>query len=161
MIIDKVSRVHAHTRTRTRTHASTHSIYTRTHAVGRGYFAPVGYVERYCCCVVVSVIEREVSPTERAQNCTPTKFQWTESQVKIPSMRGIQGAHMFIRKDNYIINTDKIEYFIEHDGEWIMVLPDLRLEVSTETVEKITNSRIRGGRNGKTAEKIQHKSNSK
>lgn len=76
-------------------------------------------------------------------------------------MRGIQGAHMFIRKDNYIINTDKIEYFIEHDGEWIMVLPDLKLEVSTETVEKITNSRIRGGRNGKTAEKIQHKSNSK
>ena len=65
-------------------------------------------------------------------------------------MRGIQGAHMFIRKDNYIINTDKIEYFIEHDGEWIMVLPDLRLEVSTETVE-----------NGKTAEKIQPKSNSK
>ena len=161
MIIDKVSRVHAHTRTRTHTHASTHSIYTRTHAVGRGYFAPVGYVERYCCCVVVSVIEREVSPTERAQNCTPTKFKWTESQVKIPSMRGIQGAHMFIRKDNYIINTDKIEYFIEHDGEWIMVLPDLRLEVSTETVEKITNSRIRGGRNGKTAEKIQPKSNSK
>ena len=76
-------------------------------------------------------------------------------------MRGIQGAHMFIRKDNYIINTDKIEYFIEHDGEWIMALPDLRLEVSTETVEKITNSRIRGVRNGKTAEKIQPKSNSK
>ena len=45
---------------------------------------------------------------------------------------------MFIRKDNYIINTDKIEYFAESDGEWIMVLPDLRLEVSTETVEKIT-----------------------
>lgn len=76
-------------------------------------------------------------------------------------MRGIQGAHMFIRKDNYIINTDKIEYFAESDGEWIVVLPDLRLKVSTETVEKITNSRIRGGRNGKTTEKIQPKSNSK
>lgn len=58
MIIDKVSRVHAHTHTYAHTHASTRSIYTRTHAVGRGYFAPVGYVERYCCCVVVSVIER-------------------------------------------------------------------------------------------------------
>ena len=65
MIIDKVSRVHAHTRTRTHTHASTHSIYTRKRTVGRGYFAPMGYVERYCCCVVVSVIEREVIFTER------------------------------------------------------------------------------------------------
>ena len=65
MIIDKVSRVHAHTRTRTHTHASTHSIYTRKRAVGRGYFAPMGYVERYCCCVVVSAIEREVIFTER------------------------------------------------------------------------------------------------
>lgn len=64
MIIDKVSRVRAHTHTYAHTHASTRSIYTRTHAVGRGYFAPVGYVERYCCCVVVSVIEREVIATE-------------------------------------------------------------------------------------------------
>ena len=71
MIIDKVSRVHARTRTRTRTHARTHSIYTRTHAVGRGYFAPVGYVERYCCCVVVSVIEREVSVIERESQIAP------------------------------------------------------------------------------------------
>lgn len=68
---------------------------------------------------------------------------------------------MFIRKDNYIVNTDKIEYFVEAEDGWIMVLPDLRLDVSTETVEKITNSRIRGGRNGKTTEKIQPKSNSK
>lgn len=68
---------------------------------------------------------------------------------------------MFIRKDNYIINTDKIEYFVEMGDEWVMVLPDLKLVVSTETVEKITNSRIRGGRNGKTTEKIQPKSNSK
>lgn len=68
---------------------------------------------------------------------------------------------MFIRKDNYIINTDKIEYFVETGDEWVMVLPDLKLVVSTETVEKITNSRIRGGRNGKTTEKIQPKSNSK
>lgn len=29
-----------------------------------GDFAPVGYVERYCCCVVVSVIEREVIAIE-------------------------------------------------------------------------------------------------
>lgn len=68
---------------------------------------------------------------------------------------------MFIRKDNYIINADKIEYFVEMGDEWVMVLPDLKLVVSTETVEKITNSRIRGGRNGKTTEKIQPKSNSK
>lgn len=68
---------------------------------------------------------------------------------------------MFIRKDNYIINTDKIEYFVEMGDEWVMILPDLKLVVSTETVEKITNSRIRGGRNGKTTEKIQPKSNSK
>lgn len=28
-----------------------------------GDFAPVGYVERYCCCVVVIVLER-ISPAE-------------------------------------------------------------------------------------------------
>lgn len=77
-------------------------------------------------------------------------------------MRGIRGStNMFIRKDNYIINTDKIEYFVEMGDEWVMVLPDLKLVVSTETVEKITNAKIRGGRNGKTTEKIQPKSNSK
>ena len=73
MIIDKVSRVHAHTRTRTHTHASTHSIYTRTHAVGRGYFAPVGYVERYCCCVVVSAIERKSHRDNITHKIAPTQ----------------------------------------------------------------------------------------
>ena len=152
MIIDKVSRV------RTHTHAHTRNAYARTHTHTREHAR--GILHPWTMWNVIVAVWL-LAPQREYPNCTPTNNRWTESQVKIPSMRGIQGAHMFIRKDNYIINTDKIEYFIEHDGEWIMVLPDLRLEVSTETVEKITNSRIRGGRNGKTAEKIQPKSNSK
>ena len=153
MIIDKVSRTHTHTHAHTRNayaHAYTH---TREHA--RGILHPWA-MWNVIVVVWLLVVQREYP------NCTPTKPKWTESQVKIPSMRGIRGStNMFIRKDNYIINTDKIEYFAETDNGWIMVLPDLRLDVSTETVEKITNSRIRGGRNGKTTEKIQPKSNSK
>lgn len=155
MIIDKVSRVRTHTHAHTRNayaHAYTH---TREHA--RGILHPW---DVWNVIVVVWLLFPLIEAPP--QNCTPTKPKWTESQVKIPSMRGIRGStNMFIRKDNYIINTDKIEYFAEADNGWIMVLPDLRVLVSTETVEKITNSRIRGGRNGKTTEKIQPKSNSK
>ena len=68
MIIDKVSRVHA------RTHTHTRNAYARTHTHTRGHprthIAPVGYVERYCCCVVVSPIER-ISPTEREFQIAP------------------------------------------------------------------------------------------
>lgn len=67
MIIDKVSRVHAHTRTHTRNaYARTHT-HTREHA--RTHIAPVGYVERYCCCVVVIAIER--NPLEREPQIAP------------------------------------------------------------------------------------------
>lgn len=63
---------------------------------------------------------------------------------------------MFAKIGKYIINTEHIDYFIQTEDKWLMVMNGLKLEMSEESVNK-----IRGVKNGKTTEKIQSKLKSK
>lgn len=63
---------------------------------------------------------------------------------------------MFAKIGKYIINTEHIDYFVQAEDKWLMVMNGLKLEMSEESVNK-----IRGVKNGKTTEKIQSKLKSK
>lgn len=63
---------------------------------------------------------------------------------------------MFAKIGKYIINTEHIDYFVQTEDKWLMVMNGLKLEMSEESVNK-----IRGVKNGKTTEKIQSKLKSK